>query len=78
MQEQRSQMIDLILTEANIHLKMGNKDKFKTLMEEATSKDPNNADLHYNLGVIAAEAGDNDAAKVLSKSFRFRSYLCNA
>ena len=34
-------------------------------MEEATEKDPNNAELQYNLGVIAAEAGDNEDAKVL-------------
>jgi len=40
----------------------GNNDKFKALMEEATEKDPNNAELFYNLGVLAAQAGDNDEA----------------
>jgi tetratricopeptide (TPR) repeat protein len=53
----------LILSEANIHLKLGNKDKFKMLMEEATVKDPNNAELFYNLGVLAAEAGNSEESK---------------
>jgi tetratricopeptide (TPR) repeat protein len=31
-------------------------------MEEATTKDPSNAELQYNLGVIAAEGGDDESA----------------
>ncbi len=42
---------------------MGNRDKFKSLMQEAVEKDPENPDLFYNLGVISAEAGDNEEAK---------------
>lgn len=55
--------ISLLLSEANIHYKMGNTDEFKRLLEEATAKDPENAELQYNLGVIAAEAGDIEGAK---------------
>ena len=55
--------LGLILSEANVHLKMGNRDKFKDLMEEATSKDPGNAELQYNLGVLAAEGGNPEEAK---------------
>jgi len=55
--------INLLLSEANVHFKMGNKDEFKRLLEIATQKDPENAELQYNLGVIAAESGDNEAAK---------------
>jgi tetratricopeptide (TPR) repeat protein len=55
--------LNLLITEANVQLKLGNKDAFKKLMEEATEKDPNNAELQYNLGVIAAEGGDKDTAK---------------
>ncbi|MDO1500458.1 tetratricopeptide repeat protein [Winogradskyella maritima] len=55
--------LGLLLSEANVNLKMGNKEKFKQLMEEATSKDPNNAELIYNLGVLAAEGGDVEGAK---------------
>ncbi|MEM9680558.1 MAG: tetratricopeptide repeat protein [Bacteroidota bacterium] len=53
----------LLLSEANVHLKMGNRDKFKSLMEEATMKDPDNAELQYNLGVLAAEGGNVEEAK---------------
>ena len=55
--------IDLILTEANLYLKLDQKDKFKTLMEEAIKQDPTNSTLFFNLGVIAAEQGENDDAK---------------
>lgn len=66
MQEARKQNPDdlgLLLSEANVQLKMGNRDRFKELMQEATEKDPKNAELQYNLGVISAEAGDNEAAR---------------
>ncbi|MEJ2112447.1 MAG: tetratricopeptide repeat protein, partial [Flavobacteriaceae bacterium] len=55
--------INLLLSEANVHYKMGNKDKFKSLLEVATQKDPNNPELQYNLGVIAADSGDIEGAK---------------
>lgn len=52
-----------IINEANIHLQLGNKDKFKELMAEAASKDPKNADLHYNIGVINMEQGNMEEAR---------------
>lgn len=55
--------LSLLLSEANVQLKLGNKDEFKKLIEIATQKDPNNAELQYNLGVVAAEAGDAESAK---------------
>lgn len=55
--------LGLLLSEANVHLKMGNRTKFKDLMEEASKKDPNNAELIYNLGVLAAEGGDTKGAR---------------
>ena len=66
MREARAQNPDdlnLILTEANVHYAMGNIEKFKELLEYATEKDPKNAELQYNLGVIAADANDFDNAK---------------
>ncbi len=50
--------IGLLLTEANLYIKLDRKDKFKELMEEAVAKQPTNPDLYYNLGVINAEQGD--------------------
>ncbi len=55
--------INLLLSEANVHFKMGNKDEFRRLLEIATQKDPKNPELQYNLGVIASESGDNEGAK---------------
>lgn len=60
--EENPDDLGLLISEANVQLKMGNKVRFKELMQEATLKDPNNAELQYNLGVIAAEAGEKDAA----------------
>lgn len=50
--------VDLVLQEANLHYKLGDKDKFKTLMAEAAAMAPENADLHYNIGVINMEQGN--------------------
>ncbi len=55
--------VNLILSEANVHYKMGNTSKFKELLVLATEKDPENAELQYNLGVIAAESKDVESAK---------------
>jgi len=55
--------LNLVLTEANVHYTMGNIEKFKELLEYATERDPNNAELQYNLGVIAADAKDVENAK---------------
>ncbi|ETN96441.1 tetratricopeptide repeat protein [Zhouia amylolytica] len=55
--------INLLLTEANLYIKMDDKVKFQNLMEEAIQKDPNNPSLYYNLGVITAEQGDAEKAK---------------
>jgi tetratricopeptide (TPR) repeat protein len=55
--------LGLILSEANVQLKLGNKEEFKKSIQEATLRDPDNAELQYNLGVIAADAGEVDVAK---------------
>ncbi|WP_299886578.1 tetratricopeptide repeat protein [uncultured Lacinutrix sp.] len=53
----------LIITEANVQLKLGNNEAYSKLIKEATEKEPNNKDLLYNLGVLSAEAGNIDEAK---------------
>ena len=45
--------VDLIINEANMYLQLKDEAKFKTLMEEAVQKQPNNASLHYNIGVMS-------------------------
>lgn len=54
--------INLMLSEANVYYKMGNTEKFKSILEEATTKDPKNPELQYNLGVIAAESDHPEEA----------------
>ncbi|MEH6535577.1 MAG: tetratricopeptide repeat protein [Psychroserpens sp.] len=61
--DQNPDDLGLLISEANVQLKMGNQARFKELMEEATTKDPDNAELQYNLGVIAAEGGETEAAR---------------
>jgi len=55
--------VNLILTEANLQIKLGNKDEFANLMNEAIKLDPNNASLYFNLGVISGEQGNVEKAK---------------
>ena len=58
----------LLLTEANLYYKIGNTDKFKELIEEASAKDPNNAELLYNLGVVSADSDVETAKKYYKKA----------
>ena len=55
--------VGLILTEANLYIQLGDKQKFADLMKEAIEKDPNNHILYFNLGVINAEQGDRAKAR---------------
>jgi len=55
--------VNLILTEANLQIKLGNKEEFAKLMNEAIALDPTNATLYFNLGVISGEQGDIEKAK---------------
>ena len=71
--------LNLVLTEANVHYTMGNTEKFKELLEYATKRDPNNAELQYNLGVIAADADDfENAKKYYQRAIALNSKYTNA
>jgi tetratricopeptide (TPR) repeat protein len=59
--------VNLLLNEANLYYTMGDKDKFKTLMAEATNLAPDNADLHYNIGVISMEQNNIEEARASYK-----------
>jgi len=55
--------LNIILTEANIYIELGEKEKFKSLMNEAIAQDPNNANLYYNLAVVTSDLGDKESAR---------------
>ncbi|SCY17075.1 Tetratricopeptide repeat-containing protein [Flavobacterium anhuiense] len=69
----------LILTEANLYLETKDFDMYKKLVGEALQKDPNNADLVFNLGVISAGAKNNaDAEKYYLKAIEINPDYTNA
>ncbi|HEX8562141.1 MAG TPA: tetratricopeptide repeat protein [Flavobacterium sp.] len=47
----------LMLSEADLYLKLNEMDNYKRLIGEVLAKDPNNAVLTYNLGVVALNGG---------------------
>ncbi|WP_412987923.1 tetratricopeptide repeat protein [Pontimicrobium sp. IMCC45349] len=54
--------VNLLINEANVYYQLGNNEMFSKLLAEATQKDPNNAELFYNLGVISSQSDDFDSA----------------
>jgi len=54
---------NLLVSEANIMYKIGDKVKYKELIAKALEINPNNVDLLFNLGVVAAEEDDFETAK---------------
>jgi tetratricopeptide (TPR) repeat protein len=66
--------LNLLLSEADLYMKLGDKDMFKVLMQEAIKRDPENAILYYNLGVINTEQGQiEDAMNYYKKSIELDS-----
>jgi len=59
--------VNLILNEANLHYKMGDKETFKTMMSQAAAMAPDNPDLQYNIGVISMEQGNIEEARAAYK-----------
>ncbi|WP_299800967.1 tetratricopeptide repeat protein [uncultured Maribacter sp.] len=71
--------VNLILNEANLYFKQGNKDKFKELMAQAIALAPDNPDLHYNVGVISMEQDNYADARVsYKKAIEIDSKYTNA
>lgn len=78
-QKENPNDVSLILTEANMQLKLGNQSEFKKLIEKALKKDPNNPELNYNLGVLSAESKDYlSARKYYEKTISLEPKFVNA
>jgi tetratricopeptide (TPR) repeat protein len=54
---------NLLVSEANIRYKIGDKTKYKELIAQALAINPDNVDLLFNLGVVAADEDDFETAK---------------
>lgn len=69
----------LILTEADLYLKVNDFDTYTKLVNQALANDPNNVDLVYNLGVIAANANKvEDAEKHYKRALEINPNYFNA
>ncbi|MFN3968662.1 tetratricopeptide repeat protein [Flavobacterium sp.] len=69
----------LILTEADLYLKVNDFDTYTKLVNQALANDPNNVDLVYNLGVISANANKiEDAEKYYKKALEINPNYFNA
>ncbi|WP_333601138.1 tetratricopeptide repeat protein [Flavobacterium sp.] len=69
----------LILTEADLYLKVNDIATYTKLINEALAQNPNNADLIYNLGVISANANKlDDAEKYYKKALEINPNYFNA
>ena len=49
--------INIVLLESNIRWEMGDVESYEKLITKALEIDPDNADLHFNLGVISSDKG---------------------
>lgn len=55
--------LNLLLTEADLYIKLDKMDRFGELMEEAVALDPTNPNLFFNLGVVNFNQKKVDQAK---------------
>ena len=70
---------NLILTEADLYLNIKDFTTYKRLINEALEKNPNNADLVYNLGVISSNSNQlEDAVTYYKKAISIKPDYFNA
>ena len=71
--------ISLLQSEADMYYKLGDKEKYKALMEGIVERDPNNPTIYYNLGVTSYEIGNTEAAiKYYNKALELNPKLVEA
>ncbi|WP_111682862.1 tetratricopeptide repeat protein [Winogradskyella tangerina] len=55
--------LGLIVAQAQTYLKLGNKEKFQSLIDEASNKGAGNVEFLYNLGALLSTSGAEEEAK---------------
>ncbi|CAM4150022.1 tetratricopeptide repeat protein [Flavobacterium antarcticum] len=69
----------LIISEADIYLKTNDMATYAKLIKEVLEKEPNNADLYYNLGVVSGQNKDNKNAETYyTKAIALKPEYANA
>ncbi len=68
----------LLLEEANLYLQQKDFINYKRLVNEALAKNPNNADLVFNLGVLAASTDRAEAEKHYKRAIEINPKYTNA
>ncbi len=71
--------VSLIISEADLYLKANDMTTYAKLISEVLEKDPNNADLVYNLGVVSGQNKDNvNAEKYYKRAIEIDENYSNA
>ena len=70
--------LSLATTEADLYLKLEDFTTYKKLITEVLEKNPNDADLLYNLGVISTKTNPLDAEKYYKKAIEIKPDYINA
>lgn len=68
----------LILEEANLYLKLKDFEAYKRVVNELLAKEPNNADLVYNLGVISSNTDKAEAERYYLRAIEINPNYTNA
>jgi len=68
--------VSLIMTEADLYLQAKDYTTYKNLVTEVLAKDPNNADLYYNLGVISSQSTDKQT-KIDAEGYYLKAIAIN-
>lgn len=71
--------VSLIMSQADIYLKTNDMKTYAALITEVLEKDPTNADLVYNLGVVSGQNKDSkNAEKYYLKAIELNPKMANA
>lgn len=68
--------VSLIMSEADLYLQAKDYVTYKNLVSEVLAKDPNNADLYYNLGVISSQSVDKQT-KIDAEGYYLKAIAIN-
>ncbi len=62
----------LMLTEANLYLKLNDKATYSKIVSEVLQKDPNNAELLFNLAVLSSDTDSAQSEKYYKKAIEIK------